>query len=90
MRPLARAVWATLALLLTPMTSAAVCQDVELDAPSVVTLFQSRSNTSEAVVLSPNCSAVTRAVEEEDGVQVLRVDTLGIEHVDSYPPAYRM
>jgi hypothetical protein len=90
MRPLARAVWASLALLLTPMTSAAVCQDVKLDAPSVVTLFQSRSNTSEAVVLSPNCSAVTRAVEEEDGVQVLRVDTLGIEHVDSYPPAYRM
>lgn len=79
-----------LLLLLAPVTRAAYCEDVGLDAPSVVTLLQSPTNASEAVVLAPNCSATTRSVHDEDGDQVLRVDTLGIEHVDSYPSTYRM
>lgn len=80
----------TLPAALLEMAGVATCGGFSLPAPSATTLFQSPVNASEAVVLTPNCSATVRGVVSEEGDTVLHVDTLGIEVVDSFPSVYRL
>lgn len=73
-------------------TAAALrCEQLELDAPARVTLFQSKQNASEAVVLRPDCSARTvPTTSGEDGAVELIVNASEIAVVASYPPCDRM
>lgn len=72
-------------------TNALRCEQLGLDAPARVTLFQSQQNASEAVVLRPDCSAKTVATTlGGDGTVELIVNASEIAVVVSYPPCGRM
>lgn len=80
-----------LAIMARSTATAMRCEQLELDAPARVTLFQSKQNASEAVVLRPDCSAkIVPTTPGEDGAMELIVNASEIAVVASYPPCDRM